>query len=146
MSITVIGAGYVGLVTGACFSELGNQVTCVDTNQQKVENLNKGILPIYEPGLDAMVKVNMDAGRLQFATSLSDVTVEPQVVFIAVGTPSDEHGAADIKYVLEAARNVCASINTVIVDKSTVPVGMADKVREVVQAELDKRGVNRNLM
>src|SRR3990167_7084449 len=103
MNITVIGAGYVGLVTGACFAELGNHVTCVDVNEQRVKNLQQGIMPIYEPGLDAMVSTNMSQGRLQFVTSLSQVSAEPQVIFIAVGTPSDKDGSADITYVLEAA-------------------------------------------
>lgn len=146
MNITVIGAGYVGLVTGACFAELGNHVTCVDVNEAKISNLKQGILPIYEPGLDQMVMTNMAEGRLHFVASLSELDVEPQVIFIAVGTPSDKDGAADIKYVLEAARNIGSHINNycVIVDKSTVPVGMADQVQSIVQAELDKRGVKTN--
>src|SRR5688500_7071621 len=125
MNITVIGAGYVGLVTGACFAELGNHVTCVDVNQQKITNLRQGLMPIYEPGLEPMVMSNMTAGRLNFVNSLADVTAEPHVIFIAVGTPSDKDGAADVKYVLEAARNIGVRINDycVIVDKSTVPVG-----------------------
>ncbi len=135
MNITVIGAGYVGLVTGACFAELGNQVTCVDVNEQKIANLKKGILPIYEPGLEPMVITNMHQGRLNFVTSLAESSPEPHAIFIAVGTPSDKDGAADIKYVLEAARNIGAHINNycVIVDKSTVPVGMADQVASVIQ-------------
>jgi UDPglucose 6-dehydrogenase len=100
LNITVIGAGYVGLVTGACFAELGNHVTCVDVNEQKIQNLKKGILPIYEPGLEPMVMSNMNEGRLHFVTSLKEIAAEPTVIFIAVGTPSDENGAADIKYVL----------------------------------------------
>lgn len=141
MNITVIGAGYVGLVTGACFAELGNQVTCVDINERKIENLKKGILPIYEPGLEPMVITNMNEGRLHFVTSFADITTTQHVIFIAVGTPSDKDGAADIKYVLEAARVIGAHINEycVIVDKSTVPVGMADKVRQAVQQELNRR-------
>ncbi|HEU5280662.1 MAG TPA: UDP-glucose/GDP-mannose dehydrogenase family protein [Gammaproteobacteria bacterium] len=144
MNITVIGAGYVGLVTGACFSELGNHVTCVDVNEKKIADLKQGILPIYEPGLEAMVLSNFNEGRLHFVTSLNALTHEPDVVFIAVGTPSDKDGAADIKYVQEAARNIGARIKQtcVIVDKSTVPVGMADEVHALVQAELDKRGVH----
>lgn len=144
MNITVIGAGYVGLVTGACFSELGNQVTCVDINAEKIRNLQKGIMPIYEPGLDTMVASNMQQGRLHFVSSLSELKQEPQVVFIAVGTPSDKEGAADIKYVLEAARNIGAHIKDycVIVDKSTVPVGMADQVSAVIKEELAKRQLN----
>lgn len=141
MNITVIGAGYVGLVTGACFAELGNQVTCVDVNELKIANLKNGVLPIYEPGLEPMVMSNMNQGRLHFVTSLSEVNGEPQVVFIAVGTPSDVDGSADIKYVLEAARGIGAHINQycVIVDKSTVPVGMADQVTTVIQQELSRR-------
>ncbi len=141
MNITVIGAGYVGLVTGACFAELGNHVTCIDVNQQKIENLKQGILPIYEPGLDLMVQTNMQQGRLHFATSLRDVIVEPHVIFIAVGTPSDKDGSADIKYVLEAAKEIGARINQycVIVDKSTVPVGMGDQVLTTIQQELNRR-------
>lgn len=141
MNITVIGAGYVGLVTGACFSELGNHVTCVEVNADKVNNLQKGILPIYEPGLEPMVTSNMGAGRLQFTTSLKNVSEEPQAIFIAVGTPSGKDGSADIQYVLEAARQIGQRINDycVIVDKSTVPVGMADQVRDVIQKELDQR-------
>lgn len=144
MNITVIGAGYVGLVTGACFAELGNHVTCVDVNEEKIANLKKGILPIYEPGLEAMVVTNMNQKRLHFTTSLAEITVDPHVVFIAVGTPSDKDGAADIKYVLEAARNIGAHINQycVIVDKSTVPVGMADQVQHVIQNELNQRNLS----
>lgn len=146
MNITVIGTGYVGLVTGTCFSELGNHVTCVDINESKIQNLRQGVMPIYEPGLEAMVKSNVAAGRLQFTTSLRDIVAQPRVIFIAVGTPSDKDGSADIKYVLEAARNIGASINDycVVVDKSTVPVGMGEQVREVIQQELDKRNVKIN--
>ncbi len=141
MNITVIGAGYVGLVTGACFAELGNHVTCVDVNSQKVANLNQGIMPIYEPGLEAMVASNMEQNRLHFVSSLSEVAVPADVIFIAVGTPSDKDGSADIKYVLAAAQNIGAHIHDycVIVDKSTVPVGMADQVTMVIRDELNKR-------
>src|SRR5579872_5083295 len=141
MNITVIGAGYVGLVTGACFAELGNHVTCVDVNQDKIANLKKGILPIYEPGLELMVNSNMNEGRLQFVHDMSELATESHVIFIAVGTPSDKDGAADIKYVLEAARSIGAHIHhyCVIVDKSTVSVGMADQVSRVIQEELQKR-------
>lgn len=141
MNITVIGAGYVGLVTGACFAELGNHVTCVDVNEQKIQNLKQGILPIYEPGLEPMVMSNMNEGRLQFVTSLSDIDAVPQVVFIAVGTPSDKEGAADIQYVLEAARNIGKYIShyCVVVDKSTVPVGMANQVSKIIADELKQR-------
>lgn len=141
MNITVIGAGYVGLVTGACFAELGNHVTCVDVNTDKIANLRNGILPIYEPGLEPMVINNRDQGRLHFVTSLAEVQAEPDAIFIAVGTPSDKDGAADIKYVLEAARNIGQRINQycVVVDKSTVPVGMADQVQAIIQQELQQR-------
>lgn len=144
MNITVIGAGYVGLVTGACFAELGNHVTCIDVNTQKIANLQQGILPIYEPGLDSMVMTNMNQGRLHFTTSLKEAAAEAQVIFIAVGTPSDKDGSADIKYVLEAARNIGAHIKhyCVIVDKSTVPVGMGDQVRQVIQDELKQRNLD----
>lgn len=141
MNITVIGAGYVGLVTGACFAELGNHVTCVDVNEDKVANLKKGILPIYEPGLEAMVASNTAAGRLHYATSLQDSSPEPQAIFIAVGTPSDKDGSANMQYVLEAARNIGKHIKEycIIVDKSTVPVGVADQVTNMIQEELTKR-------
>lgn len=141
MNITVIGTGYVGLVTGACFAELGNQVTCVDINSQKIANLKQGILPIYEPGLDAMVLSNMQQGRLHFVTALKDSSHDPEVIFIAVGTPSDKDGAADIKYVLEAASDIGKHLTNyaVIVDKSTVPVGMAEQVQAVIANELKAR-------
>ncbi len=143
MNIIVIGAGYVGLVTGACFAELGNHVTCVDVNKQKISNLKKGMLPIYEPGLEALVVSNTHDERLHFATSLTEINSEPQVIFIAVGTPSDKDGSADMQYVLEAARNIGAYIKNycVVVDKSTVPVGVADQVKNTIQAQLKKRGL-----
>ncbi len=143
MNITVIGAGYVGLVTGTCFAELGNHVTCVDVNKEKIENLKKGILPIYEPGLDTMVASNLAEERLHFVTSLKEVTTKSDVIFIAVGTPSDTDGSADMQYVLEAAKNIGEHINDycVIVDKSTVPVGVADQVTQIIQDGLTKRGV-----
>ncbi len=143
MNITVIGAGYVGLVTGACFAELGNHVTCVDVNKEKIVNLNKGILPIYEPGLDVMVASNLAEGRLHFVSSLAESSAEPHVIFIAVGTPSDKDGSADMQYVLEAAKNIGEHIKNycVIVDKSTVPVGVADDVKHIIQERLKKNGV-----
>lgn len=146
MNITVIGAGYVGLVTGACFAELGNHVTCIDVNEEKIANLKQGILPIYEPGLDSMVVTNMNQGRLHFATSLRESAADAHVIFIAVGTPSDKDGSADIKYVLEAAKNIGAHIKTdcVIVDKSTVPVGMAEQVHEIIQQQLNARHLKLN--
>jgi UDPglucose 6-dehydrogenase len=144
MNITVIGAGYVGLVTGACFAEIGNQVTCVDVNAEKIANLNQGIMPIYEPGLDVMVESNRQQGRLHFAASLADVQHDPKVIFIAVGTPSGKEGAADMQYVLAAARDIGAYIkhDCVVVDKSTVPVGTADEVTAIIAAELKKRNVS----
>lgn len=144
MNITVIGTGYVGLVTGTCFADLGNHVTCVDVDQAKIANLKQGILPIYEPGLEEMVALNKAAGRLHFTTSLHEQATEPEVIFIAVGTPSDKDGSADMRYVLEAARNIGAYIKNycVVVDKSTVPVGVADQVRAEIQAELTKRGLS----
>lgn len=141
MNIAVIGAGYVGLVTGACFAELGNQVACIDINETKISNLKQGILPIYEPGLEAMIVSNSNEGRLQFVTSLAELDFDPIVIFIAVGTPSDQQGAADINHVLSAARAIGGYINqhTIVVDKSTVPVGMADRVENVIRQELQKR-------
>lgn len=142
-NITVIGAGYVGLVTGACFAELGNYVTCVDINKEKVANLKKGILPIYEPGLESMVVSNVESGRLNFVTSMKELKSAPQVIFIAVGTPSDKDGSADMTYVLEAARSIGEHIKDycVVVDKSTVPVGVADQVKNIIQEELKKRNL-----
>jgi len=144
MNISVMGAGYVGLVTGACFAEMGNHVTCIDINVEKIANLSRGILPIYEPGLEAMISTNQAEGRLHFATSLEEQQQEPQVIFIAVGTPSDEEGHADLRYVLSAAENIGKYINEycVIVDKSTVPVGMADQVDAVVREQLKRRNKN----
>ncbi len=144
VDIAVIGAGYVGLVTGACFAELGNDVTCIDINKEKIINLNQGILPIYEPGLEAMVSSNLENNRLRFVDSIKQLKKHPQLIFIAVGTPSDKDGSADMKYVLEAAHNIGSYINEycVIVDKSTVPVGVADQVASAIQEELDKRGLS----
>lgn len=133
----------MGLVTGACFAEMGNVVTCVDIDQGKIERLKKGILPIYEPGLDSIVIKNHDAGRLLFTTRLADTMDDNDVFFIAVGTPPGEDGSADLQYVLAVAREIGAHMQrpAIIVDKSTVPVGTADKVRAAIQAELDKRGM-----
>lgn len=143
MNISVIGAGYVGLVTGACFAELGNYVTCIDVNEKKIAGLKQGILPIYEPSLDSLVARNMTEGRLRFVTHLKHLTHQQDVIFIAVGTPSDKDGAADIQYVLEAARDIgkYISADCIIVDKSTVPVGMAAEVYRVIHEELRKRQV-----
>ena len=140
MDIAVVGTGYVGLVTGTCFAEMGVNVTCVDVDQAKIDKLNQGLIPIYEPGLEEMVHKNMQAGRLHFVTDLTAVLDEVDIVFSAVGTPPDEDGSADLKYVLAVARTIGAHINkyTVIVTKSTVPVGTAQKVKLAVQEELDK--------
>jgi len=142
MKLTIIGTGYVGLVTGSCFSEMGSRVTCVDIDQQKIENLKKGILPIYEPGLESIVHENYKDGTLAFTTSLEAAAQDCSVFFIAVGTPPGEDGSADLKYVLEVARNIGRVITAyaVIVDKSTVPVGTADRVRAVIKEELEARG------
>lgn len=144
MNIAMVGTGYVGLVSGTCFAEMGNTVTCVDVNVEKIENLQKGIMPIYEPGLQEMVLQNTAAGRLRFSTSLADCIDEADVVFSAVGTPPDEDGAADLSYVLEVAREFGRHIKkyTLFITKSTVPVGTWAKVKAAVQEELDKRGVS----
>jgi UDPglucose 6-dehydrogenase len=142
MKITVIGTGYVGLVTGTCFAEVGVNVTCVDIDQKKIDNLKNGILPIYEPGLEEMVLRNVQKKRLHFSTSLAENIVDSDVAFIAVGTPPDEDGSADLKYVLAVASSIGEHMKKplVIVTKSTVPVTTAEKVRKAVQTELDKRG------
>ena len=144
MNIAIVGTGYVGLVSGACFADLGATVTCVDIDTNKIENLKKGIIPIYEPGLDSLVARNVKANRLNFTTNLASVLDEVDVVFSAVGTPPDEDGSADLKYVLEVARTIGQNLNhyVVVVTKSTVPVGTAIKVKAAIQEELDKRGVN----
>ncbi|MGB4013053.1 MAG: UDP-glucose/GDP-mannose dehydrogenase family protein [Bacteroidales bacterium] len=143
MNITIVGTGYVGLVTGTCFAELGSNVTCVDIDQQKVENLNKGIIPIYEPRLDSMIDKNVNAGRLRFSTKLEDTLDYSEIIFIAVGTPPDEDGSADLKYVLDVARTIGRNINKylVIAVKSTVPVGTSRKVRETIEEELKNRDI-----
>ena len=143
MKIAIVGTGYVGLVTGTCFAEMGTEVFCVDVNTEKIENLKKGIIPIYEPGLEDMVHRNQQAGRLQFTTDLTECLDEVEVLFSAVGTPPDEDGSADLKYVLEVARTVGRNMkkHILVVTKSTVPVGTAKKVRQAIQEELDKRGV-----
>jgi UDPglucose 6-dehydrogenase len=143
MKISIVGTGYVGLVTGTCFAEVGIDVTCVDIDEVKIENLKKGIIPIYEPGLEAMVHRNVEKGRLHFTTSLASTLDDCDVIFSAVGTPPDEDGSADLKYVLDVAREVGKNMKDyiLIVTKSTVPVGTADKVKAAVKGELDKRGV-----
>ena len=144
MKIAVVGTGYVGLVTGTCFSEMGVHVTCIDVDKSKIDALNQGIVPIYEPGLETLVRKNKKSGRLQFTTSLEDVINSVDIVFSAVGTPSDEDGSADLKYVLEVAHTIGKHLNhyIVVATKSTVPVGTAQKVKSVIQEELDARGVN----
>lgn len=144
MNIAIVGTGYVGLVSGACFSEMGIDVTCVDIDENKIAKLLNGEMPIYEPGLDDLVARNVKADRLHFTTDLTSCLDKVEVVFSAVGTPPDEDGSADLKYVLEVARTVGRHIkkHVVLVTKSTVPVGTAKKVRAAVQEELDKRGVD----
>ncbi|MDO5552186.1 MAG: UDP-glucose/GDP-mannose dehydrogenase family protein [Planctomycetia bacterium] len=141
MRIVVVGTGYVGLVTGTCFAEMGNRVICVDTDKEKIQSLRQGCIPIYEPGLAEMVKRNCDSGDLKFSTSLAEAIENAEVVFIAVGTPMGEDGSADLSYVLAVAREIgeCMSGPLVIVDKSTVPVGTADRVRETIQIALQAR-------
>ena len=143
MKIAIVGTGYVGLVSGTCFAEIGVNVTCVDTNKEKIESLQKGNMPIYENGLEEVVLRNMKAKRLKFTTSLESCLDEVEVIFSAVGTPPDEDGSADLKYVLEVARTIGRNMKQykLVVTKSTVPVGTASKVRAVIQEELDKRGV-----
>lgn len=143
MKITIVGTGYVGLVTGTCFAEMGTHVTCVDIDAKKIEKLNNGIMPIFEPGLEDLVKKNVREGRLQFSTSLKDSLQDTSVIFSAVGTPPDEDGSADLKYVLEVARTVAryATGYFVLVTKSTVPVGTAVKVKAALSEELEKRGM-----
>lgn len=142
MNICVIGAGYVGLVAGTCFADSGNDVICVDIDSKKIEKLNKGEIPIYEPGLEELVKRNAKDGRLQFTTDLADAVKKSLVCFIAVGTPPGEDGSADLKYVLEAARGIARAMDgyRLVVDKSTVPVGTVDKVKTAIKEEIAKRG------
>ena len=142
MRIAVVGTGYVGLVTGTCFSEMGVHVTCVDVDENKISSLKRGEVPIYEPGLETLVHKNVRSGRLNFTTRLEDVLNDVDIVFSAVGTPPDEDGSADLKYVLEVARTIGKFINhyIVVVTKSTVPVGTAKKVKAVIEEELTRRG------
>ena len=144
MNIAIVGTGYVGLVSGTCFAEMGAHVTCVDVDAQKIEKLQNGIMPIYEPGLEELVKRNVGFERLKFTTDLTKVLDDVEVVFSAVGTPPDEDGSADLKYVLAVARQFGQHIKkyTILVTKSTVPVGTAKKVKAAIQEELDKRGVD----
>lgn len=144
MEIAIIGTGYVGLVSGACFADTGVNVTCVDIDEQKIDRLRKGEIPIYEPGLDELVLKNIQAGRLRFSTSLGEVISEQQMIFIAVGTPPDEDGSADLQYVLQVAETIGKHLDhyMVVVTKSTVPVGTASKIRATIQHELEVRGVD----
>nr|WP_288281164.1 UDP-glucose/GDP-mannose dehydrogenase family protein [uncultured Prevotella sp.] len=144
MNIAIVGTGYVGLVSGTCFAETGVNVTCVDVDAQKIERLKNGEIPIYEPGLDQLVLKNVRAGRLKFTTDLASILNEQEIVFSAVGTPPDEDGSADLKYVLQVAKTIGENLNRylVVVTKSTVPVGTAKKVRQTIEAELQKRGVD----
>ena len=143
MNIAIVGTGYVGLVSGTCFADTGANVTCVDVDAQKIERLKNGEIPIFEPGLDELVVKNVKAGRLHFTTDLSSVLDDVQIVFSAVGTPPDEDGSADLKYVLQVARTIGQHMNSylVVVTKSTVPVGTASKVRKTIEEELAKRGL-----
>ena len=143
MKIAIVGTGYVGLVTGTCFAEMGVEVFCVDIDRQKIENLRNGVVPIYEPGLEEMVIRNYEVGRLHFTTELTEVLDQVEIVFSAVGTPPDEDGSADLKYVLDVARTIGRAMNKylLVVTKSTVPVGTARRIRQTIADELDRRGV-----
>ncbi len=144
MNLAVVGTGYVGLVTGTCFSEMGNNVTCIDIDTKKIKNLKNGEIPIFEPGLEHMVRKNVENKTLHFSTKLKDGLSNAAIVFIAVGTPMGDDGSADLQYVLSVAKQIGQEMQNplIVVDKSTVPVGTGDKVREAIQKELDKRGVN----
>ena len=144
MRIAVVGTGYVGLVTGTCFSEMGNTVWCVDVDENKISNLKKGIIPIYEPGLSEMVERNQKSGSLNFTTDISEALEASEIAFIAVGTPMGEDGSADLQYVLSVAGSIGQNMkhHMYVVDKSTVPVGTAEKVRQTIRDELDKRSSN----
>ena len=144
MKVTVFGSGYVGLVTGVCLAEAGNDVVCIDVDQQKIDNLKKGIIPIYEPGLDELVKDNQQAGRIKFTTDIKEAVSHGVFQFIAVGTPPDEDGAADLQYVLAVAKSIAENMNgyRIVIDKSTVPVGTADKVKETILQVQSERGVD----
>ncbi|MDR2498130.1 MAG: UDP-glucose/GDP-mannose dehydrogenase family protein [Tannerellaceae bacterium] len=147
MKIAIVGTGYVGLVTGTCFAEMGTEVYCVDIDQAKIDNLKQGIVPIYEPGLEEMVARNFQAGRLKFTTSLAECINEVEVLFSAVGTPPDEDGSADLRYVIDVAREIGRNMThyLLVVTKSTVPVGTAAKVKAAIHEELAKRGLDRDI-
>ena len=144
MKLTVIGTGYVGLVTGTCFAEMGNSVICVDNDKKKIDLLNNGGIPIWEPGLEDMVRDNKKEGRLKFTTDIAKAVKKSDICFIAVGTPPDEDGSADLQYVLAVAKDIAIHMDShkIIIDKSTVPIGTADRVRDAVQKVLDERSVN----
>ncbi|WP_375241380.1 UDP-glucose dehydrogenase family protein [Polaribacter sp.] len=144
MKIAVIGSGYVGLVSGTCFAEMGNKVTCVDIDQNKIQKLEQGIIPIFEPGLEQMVLKNVKNNNLFFTTQLGEAISDAEIVFIAVGTPMGDDGSADLQYVLAVAKSIGETMGKrlIVVDKSTVPIGTADKVKATIQSELDKRGEN----
>jgi len=144
MNISIVGTGYVGLVTGACFADVGNQVLCVDNNQEKIDRLKEGQIPIYEPGLERLVKSSVEQGRLEFTTNIVEAVEHAEIIFIAVGTPPDEDGSADLSHVLAVARAIGAELDDyrLVVTKSTVPVGTAAKVRQAIQSELDTRNVD----
>ena len=144
MNISIVGTGYVGLVTGTCFADVGNQVLCVDNNQEKIDRLKDGQIPIFEPGLERLVKSSVEEGRLEFTTEIKDAVEHAEIIFIAVGTPPDEDGSADLSHVLAVAKGIGQALDDyrLVVTKSTVPVGTAAKVRNAIQAELDKRGVD----
>ncbi len=143
MKVTIFGSGYVGLVTGACLAEVGNDVVCIDVDQKKIDNLKKGIIPIYEPGLEALVKENRQAGRIKFTTDIQEAVSHGTFQIIAVGTPPDEDGAADLQYVLAVAKSIAEHMDSyrIVIDKSTVPVGTADQVKATILETLSKRGV-----
>ena len=144
MKIAVVGTGYVGLVSGTCFAEMGTEVHCIDVDRQKIEQLKQGVIPIYEPGLEEMVLRNHKAGRLQFSTDLTEILNEVDIVFSAVGTPPDEDGSADLKYVLQVAHTIGQQMTNykLVVTKSTVPVGTAKLIKQAIQEELEKRGLS----
>ena len=146
MDISIFGTGYVGLVTGACLSEVGHNVSCIDIDQQKIDQLNKGNITIYEPGLEEIVSNNIKLGRLKFFNSPEETIKNSDVIMIAVGTPSDEDSSTDFKYVSEVAKTIGQLIDDfkIIVTKSTVPVGTSDKLRAIIQKELDNRGIDIN--
>ena len=144
MKLTIFGSGYVGLVTGACFSDVGNEVLCIDVDADKIDRLNRGEIPIYEPGLESIIHSNMKAGRIKFSTDIEAGVNHGLYQFIAVGTPPDEDGSADLQYVLAVASSIGEHMTDykVIIDKSTVPVGTADKVKKKIQQKLNDRNVN----